>query len=146
MEKNHKKDLEQLLFKQTEKILLEIDPATTVIFSKNIKSHCKDLAKKFWKTSKKFQKQMEAIAKNENAIKTDVEKKVTPIAKNKSITPANKISIAKNNITRNAKVNVEVQKKVVQKRVRKGNNLMNAAAVQNKVKAKIVKNINKTVK
>ena len=61
MEKNHKKDLEQLLLRQTEKVFREIDPAVTVIFSRNMKSYCKDLAKKFLKTQKKFQKQMEAI-------------------------------------------------------------------------------------
>jgi hypothetical protein len=67
MEKNHKKDLEQLLLRQTEKVFREIDPAVAIIFSKNIKSHCKDLAKKFLKTQKKFQKQMEAIGLGDKA-------------------------------------------------------------------------------
>jgi len=67
MEKS-KKDLESLLYKQTEKLLNEIDPAAAIIFSKNIKGYSKDLAKKFLKLQKKFQKQMEAVAK----MKTDL--------------------------------------------------------------------------
>lgn len=145
MEKNHKKNLEQLLIKQTEKIFLEIDPATTVIFSKNIKSHCKDLAKKFLKSQKKFQKQMEAIAHNTNSSslaqsKTEVSK--LPV---KAVVPVKKVISAHKKepslITKEI-----VPKKAVSKRVRRGNNLTNVAAIQKKAKASIVKNINKTTK
>lgn len=145
MEKNNKKDLEQLLIKQTEKILHEIDPATSVIFSKNIKSHCKDLAKKFLKTQKKFQKQMEAIAQNETDLKKVDPKKETPTVIPKSNTPLKKVS-TQNKKVNSAESNSVTPKKAVQKRVRKGNNLMNAAAVQKKAKAQLAKNIIKSAK
>lgn len=41
MEKNHKKDLEQLLLRQTEKVFREIDPAVAIIFSKTSRAIAK---------------------------------------------------------------------------------------------------------
>jgi hypothetical protein len=146
MEKNHKKDLEHLLFEQTEKILLEIDPAATVIFSKNIKSYCKDLAKKFLKTQKKYQKQREEIATIEKATQNKIVEGVHPLkvavkklaTKSKSVvTTPKKTAIPKKKAA---------AKSTSTKRSRKGNNLFNAATVQNKVKAELAKSIIKSAK
>ena len=145
MEKNHKKDLEQLLLRQTEKVFREIDPAVTVIFSRNMKSHCKDLAKKFLKTQKKFQKQMEAIGLGdkfevpENKLngesKQDENKKV-------AVKKTNQIKV----VEKVASSVAATPKKTGVKKIRRGNNLMNAVSHQNKSKAKLFKNIDKISK
>lgn len=138
MEKNIKKDIEQLLIKETERILHKIDPASTVIFSKYIKNHCKELAKKFLKTQKKFQKQMEIISsasantepigvanlKAKHDIKATPKNSKTIVIPKKS-TPVTNTPIKKNTV----------------KKTRKGNNLINAASVQKKVKTSIAKSI-----
>lgn len=146
MEKNHKKDLEHLLIKQIEKILLEIDPATTVIFSKNIKSHCKDLAKKFLKTQRKFQKQLDSIALKEASIKSTPVKEEKITIKTKPAAQAKKIQSSVKQKATASKSTTGMVKKAAQKGIRKGNNLSNAAAVQNKAKAKLAKNISQAAK
>jgi hypothetical protein len=145
MEKNQKKDLEQLLIKQTEKVFREIDPSVTVIFSKNIKSHCKDLAKKFLKSQKKFQKQIEAIAAvekielpNNKAISENNRAEVTA-------SPAKKQQPLKT-VKKTSSSAAAKTKKAVVKKIRKGNNLMNALSHQNKSKAKLSKHIDKISK
>jgi hypothetical protein len=146
MEKNHKKDLEQLLFEQTEKLLLELDPAATLIFSKNIKSYCKDLAKKFLKTQKKYQKHREEIAAVEKA------------TQNKIVKPVQPVKLVQKKLAINSKPSAASPKKIATpkkkapsksaspKKSRKGNNLYNAATVQNKVKAELAKSIIKAAK
>lgn len=136
MEKNHKKDLEQLLIKQIEKIFLDIDVAATHSFSKYIKSHSKDLTKKFLKAQKKLKKQEEEIISKV----TSVPKKVIPAPVVKSKMAVKKV--VHKNATSVAKSETSV--KLAPKRGRKGNNLINAAAIQRKAKAVLVKNINKS--
>lgn len=146
MDKHNKKDLEELLIKQTEKIFTEIDPAAAIMLAKNVKSHCKDLTRKFLKTQKKIKKQMELINSFEknnlankvikaaianNAEKEPLKRKVLPVKRVKEVS---KKTIAK------------PANKVISKRVRKGNNLTNSASIQGKVKASLVKNINKVAK
>jgi hypothetical protein len=149
MDKNNKKDLEYLLVKQTEKILMEIDPATSVIFSKYIKSHCKDLAKKFLKTQRKLKKQLEVITQEVKSSQGIVAKKnvanKSPQNKvgEKKLTPLKKVKAPN---TKTPKSIIEAPKNPVQKRVRKGNNLANTATVQNKAKASLSKTIDKTAK
>ncbi|MFN5711062.1 MAG: hypothetical protein ACK46S_03445 [Bacteroidota bacterium] len=131
MEKNHKKDLEQLLLRQTEKVFREIDPAVAIIFSKNIKSHCKDLAKKFLKTQKKFQKQMEAIGLGDKAevpenklngeSKQDENKKV-------AVKKTNQIKV----VEKVASSVAATPKKTGVKKIRILNKLINAVSNQNK--------------
>jgi len=146
MDKNHKKDIEQLLIKQTEKILLEIDASATAIFSKNIKSHCKDLAKKFLKTQKKFQKQMEVVAQKEIVVKQTVTKtaiKKLPVTKPVQQSVKVKTTIAKPIV---ATLSKKTPNKTAAKKTRKGNNLVNAATVQKKAKASLAKILTKTAK
>lgn len=143
MDKNHKKDLEHILVKQTEKILHDMDPAATVIFTKYIKSHCKDLAKKFLKTQRKFQKQMEAISAGDNKPLSTVVKKEVTIP---TSIPVTKKLVAKKEKASTAKLKTVAPKKTIKPRTRKGNNLINAAAIQKKAKATLVKNLNKTAK
>jgi hypothetical protein len=144
MDKNHKKDIEQLLIKQTEKLFLEIDAVTTVSFSKNIKSYCKDLTKKFYKAQKKLKKQLEEIILNETLPSADkvikeVKSKETPIK-----TAFKKTSPQSKSSTLNQKTKAPI--KAAAKGVRKGTNLYNTAIVQKKGKASLVKNINKPLK
>lgn len=145
MEKIEKKEIELLLLKETEKIFHQIDPAAAVIFSKHLKSHCKDLAKKFLKTQRKFQKQMEAIAsgveslKTENNVKVDVKKQVQEELKIKKVPLTSQSKNPLKEIA--APVN-----KLPSKSPRKGNNLINAASVQKKVKANLVKSVIKSAK
>jgi hypothetical protein len=150
MEKNNKKDIEQLLIKQTEKIFSEIDPAASVIFSKHVKSHCKDLAKKFLKTQKKIQKQIEAITngavneiavENKTAISKSPLKRVKVTAKT-GITPKNKTT-AKPSVKLASN---EIKTKAPTKKIRRGNNLFNAGLTQKKAKASLVKTITKSSK
>jgi hypothetical protein len=146
MEKNLKKDLEHLLIKQTEKIFFDIDPASTVVFSKNIKNHCKDLAKKFLKTQKKLKKQLEEIVTETSIKSTQIDIKDNLTDHTKLVLPAKKSSTVAKKIAPKKSIKVENIVVAKPKRVRKGNNLFNTAAVQKKAKATLVKNINKSTK
>ncbi len=146
MEKNHKKDIEQLLIKQTEKIFFEVDPATTVVFSKNLRNHCKDLAKKFIKTQKKLKKQLEEITANTPVKVAATQKKEVKVLENKVKLPVKKSAPIKKIAPKKTPAKVEAVAPAKQKRVRRGNNLSNAAVVQKKAKATLVKNINKSAK
>jgi hypothetical protein len=150
MDKHQKKDLENLLIKQTEKILIEIDGPTSIIFSKFIKSHCKDLAKKFFKIQRKLKKQLEEITPEETISKTIVAKKIASPNSLKSELTVKKVLAPKKavntSVINNSNSAAQAAKKTTQKRVRKGNNLANTAALQNKTKALLSKNLVKTAK
>jgi hypothetical protein len=146
MEKNHKKDIEQLLIKQTEKIFSELDPATTVVFSKNLRNHCKDLAKKFLKTQKKLKKQLEEITANAPVKFTANQKKEVEVLESKAKLPVKKSVPIKKITPKKAIAKTKAVAPAKQKRVRRGNNLSNASVVQKNAKASLVKNINKSAK
>ena len=147
MDKSNKKDLELNLIKQTEKILQEIDPSAATIFSKNIRSHCKDLAKKFLKTQKKLNKQKEELnALAQSKLNETPLKKVAPTVEVKSKLPNHKIKLVSKTKTAISNTSAEAPVKSTQKRVRKGTNLMNAVAVQKKAKASLIKNISNSKK
>jgi hypothetical protein len=146
MEKNHKKDIEQLLLKQTEKIFFEIDPAATVVFSKYIKPHCKELAKKFLKTQKKLKKQLEEIALTAPDSGKNTPKKEVVVLESKAKLPVKKSTPIQKNINTKTQVKTKTLAPAKQKRVRIGNNLSNAGVIQKKAKAALVKNINKSPK
>lgn len=147
MDKSNKKDLELHLIKQTEKILQEIDPSTATIFSKNIKSHCKDLAKKFLKTQKKLIKQKEELnALAQSRLNDSPLKKEVPKVESKPKLPNHKIKVVGKTKTALSNTSAEAPVKSTQKRVRRGNNLMNAVAVQKKAKASLIKNISNSKK
>ena len=147
MDKSNKKDLELHLIKQTEKILQEIDPSAATIFSKNIRSHCKDLAKKFLKTQKKLNKQKEELnALAQSSLNATPLKKESPKAELKPKLPNHKIKVVSKTKTALSNTSAEAPVKNTQKRVRRGNNLMNAVAVQKKAKASLMKNISNSKK
>lgn len=147
MDKSNKKDLELNLIKQTEKILQEIDPSAATIFSKNIRSHCKDLAKKFLKTQKKLNKQKEELNALAQSSQTDTPlKKESPKVESKPKLPNHKIKVVGKTKTALTNKSTEAPVKSTQKRVRRGNNLMNAVAVQKKAKASLMKNISNSKK
>jgi hypothetical protein len=147
MDKSNKKDLELNLIKQTEKILQEIDPSAATIFSKNIRSHCKDLAKKFLKTQKKLNKQKEELnALAQSSLNATPLKKESPKAELKPKLPNHKIKVVSKTKTALSNTSAEAPVKSTQKRVRRGNNLMNAVAVQKKAKASLMKNISNSKK
>ena len=147
MDKSNKKDLELHLIKQTEKILQEIDPSAATIFSKNIRSHCKDLAKKFLKTQKKLNKQKEELnALAQSSLNATPLKKESPKAELKPKLPNHKIKVVSKNKTALSNTSADAPVKSTQKRVRRGNNLMNAVAVQKKAKASLIKNISNSKK
>jgi hypothetical protein len=147
MDKSNKKDLELHLIKQTEKILQEIDPSAATIFSKNIRSHCKDLAKKFLKTQKKLNKQKEELnALAQSSLNATPLKKESPKAELKPKLPNHKIKVVSKTKTALSNTSAEAPVKSTQKRVRRGNNLMNAVAVQKKAKASLMKNISNSKK
>ena len=146
MEKNQKKDLEHSLIKQTEKIFFEIDPATTVVFSKNLRNHCKDLAKKFIKTQKKLKKQLEEITSNVPVKIATNKKKDIEVLESKPKLPIKKSAPLKKITPKKAPAKTNAVASTKQKRVRRGNNLSNAAVVQKKAMATLAKNINKSAK
>ena len=147
MDKSNKKDLELNLIKQTEKILQEIDPSAATIFSKNIRSHCKDLAKKFLKTQKKLNKQKEELnALAQSSLNATPLKKESPKAELKPKLPNHKIKVVSKTKTALSNTSAEAPVKSTQKRVRRGNNFMNAVAVQKKAKASLMKNISNSKK
>ena len=150
MEKNHKKDLEHLLIKQTEKILQEIDPTTTVVFLKNIKSNCKDLSKKILKIQKKLQKHSEILALEQKKALLIEPKTITKNTSTVSNLKADtKTQLAKAKVVSKpiiAKTNKVIAKKATPKRARKGNNLTNTSAIQNKAKTALAKGISKASK
>ncbi len=146
MEKNQKKDLEHSLIKQTEKIFFEIDPATTVVFSKNLRNHCKDLAKKFIKTQKKLKKQLEEITSNVPVKIATNQKKDIEVLESKPKLPIKKSAPLKKITPKKAPAKTSSVAAAKQKRVRRGNNLSNAAVVQKKAMATLAKNINKSAK
>ncbi|HRG58739.1 MAG TPA: hypothetical protein PK323_07235 [Bacteroidia bacterium] len=143
MDKNIKKDLEQMLIKETEKILHKVDPASTVIFSKHIKNYCKDLAKKFLKTQRKFQKQMEVISSASVNIQPNTVKNPLENSQIKPITRTSKTVIESK---KEVQVKAVPTKKNTVKKTRKGNNLINAATVQKKAKARVVKSVQNSIK
>lgn len=142
MDKQHKKDLEQLLLHQTEKILNEIDPAVAVIFNKHIKIHCKDIAKKFLKAQKKFNKQMEVLKANQvsTALAASLPS-ATGIKETKSVK-----AVVKSNSLKKSTLKPITLKETPKKRTRRGNNLFNAAVVQRKAKTTLAKSITKSSK
>lgn len=138
MDKNIKKDLEQTLIKETEKILLKVDPASTAIFSKHIKNYCKDLAKKFLKTQRKLQKQMEVIS---SASVNSPSNPVKNLPENSQIKPVARPPKTVIESKKEVQLKTVPAKKNTVKKTRKGNNLINAASVQKKAKARVVKSV-----